>query len=191
MSIITKVADFFRRPEGNEGDEQFRDAAETYRKVFEQTEPLTTRARETNEFSPLWLDAIELSRHQEAIRKLTSSLNSLRDSLSALSPANSTYESKCQLYSAACQMQRHAVIAYSKAATCTGLAAAKQKFNLMQKKFIAAHESPESERAVQMEIDTLARLSDAAALSQQEAVQLEEQLDFSLEFTKLLLKSSR
>ena len=191
MSIISKIADIFRRPEGGEGESQFLEAADAYQKIFEQTEPLTIRAIESNEFSPLWLDAVELSRHQEAIKALTSSIIMLRDSFGALSPANSTYESKFRLYAAACEMHRHAVLAYSKAATATSLATERQKFNLWQKKFIASRESPEAERAVELEMDALASLSDAADLSQQEAKELEEQLDFSLNFTKLLLESGR
>jgi hypothetical protein len=191
MSVITRIAEFFRGSEDDEGDKRFRDAAETYRALFEEAQPLITRSLEADEFSPLWLDTTELNKRQEAIRELTASINSLRDSLDALDSASSTYENKFRIYCAAGEMHRNTLIAYARASACTSLAVARQQFNLMQKKAIASHESPDAEAAVQMEIDALNRLSNASELSQQEAASLELELDCSLEIAKLVFGSRR
>jgi len=188
MSIITRIAAFFFDSKGREDDRRFRDAAETYRQIYERVKPLTNRTLEINEFSPSWLDATELVKHQEAIRELTASINLLRD---LLEKAHRSDEKKLKLYSAACEMYRNTLIGYAQAGALSNLSAARQQFNLFQKKSNASLESPAAEAVVQMEIDALDKISKVAEAIQQEAKSLELDLDSSLIYAKLAFKSGR
>ena len=192
MNLFNKIARFFQRPASDtQGEAQFLEATKSYAKIFAEVEPLTTRGQEATEFSSFLLDPIELQKHQEAIAKLTSAINYLRDSFSGMNQRNSTYEQKFELYSAASEMYTHSINSYSKIALLTSLVTTRMQFDLMLKKVTPSRESLQAERAVDEEIDEINSLSRKADLAQKESEKLQSQMELSLDFIKSLLEGHR
>ena len=192
MNLFKKIASFFQRPVSDtRGEAQFLEATKSYAKIFAEVEPLTIRGQEATEFSSFLLDPSEFQRHQEAIAKLTSAINHLRDSFNEMDQRNSTYEQKFELYSAACEMYIHSLNSYSRIALLTSLVTIRKKFDLMLKKVAASCESLQAERAVDEEIDEINSLSRKADLAQKESEKLESQMELSLDFIRSLLEGHR